>query len=227
MRYAIGDIHGCIKTLEKLINIIVNNDNNPSFYSVGDLIDRGPDSKAVIDFLLDLKNSYPVQIVRGNHEEMMLDTLFKGSDNWFFNGADNTLRSFKNNLKMDGTKLKNIIPKKYINFITSFPYHIEIEDYFIVHAGFNFSAKNPFEDTDAMLWTRKEENNPKFTKNKKIIHGHTPISYQQIKMDVKNSAKNIYNIDSGCVYIKFNDLGTLTALNMDTLELINIKNVDL
>ncbi len=227
MRYAIGDIHGCIKTLEKLINIIVRNDDTPTFYSVGDLIDRGPDAKAVIDFFLDLKNSYPVQIVRGNHEEMMLNTLFKNSENWFFNGAENTLRSFQNDFENIGTNLKNIISKEYIDFIASFPYYIELEDYFIVHAGFNFLSRNPFEDTDAMIWTRTEENNPAFTKNKKIIHGHTPIPFQQIKMNIKNSAKNIYNIDSGCVYIKFNDLGTLTALNMDTFELINIKNVDI
>jgi len=98
MRYAIGDIHGCIKTLEKLINKIIQKDNNPQFYSVGDLIDRGPDAKAVIDFFMDLKKNYPVQIVRGNHEEMMLNTLSKDSENWFFNGAENTLRSFQNNL---------------------------------------------------------------------------------------------------------------------------------
>jgi|SRR6056297_1135590 len=226
MRYAIGDIHGCIKTLEKLINKIIQKDNNPQFYSVGDLIDRGPDAKAVIDFFMDLKKNYPVQIVRGNHEEMMLNTLSKDSENWFFNGAENTLRSFQNNLKMDGMKLQNIIPQKYIDFISSLSYYIELEDYFIVHAGFNFAGNNPFEDTDAMVWTRTEENNPEFTNNKKIIHGHTPIPFQQIKMNIQNTISTIYNIDSGCVYLTFNDLGTLTALNMDTLELINLKNVD-
>jgi len=227
MRYAIGDIHGCIKTLEKLINRIVNNDKNPSFYSVGDLIDRGPDAKAVLDFLMDLKKNYPVQIVRGNHEEMMLNALSQESESWFFNGADKTLLSFQNSLKTVEMDLQNIIPQKYIRFIASFPYYIELDDYFIVHAGFNFSAANPFDDTKAMLWTRIEENDFHYTQGKKIIHGHTPIPFQQIKMNIQNTTSNIYNIDSGCVFIKFNDLGTLTALNMDTHELIQLKNVDI
>jgi serine/threonine protein phosphatase 1 len=227
MRYAIGDIHGCIKTLEKLINRIVNNDKNPSFYSVGDLIDRGPDAKAVLDFLMDLKKNYPGQVVRGNHEEMMLNALSQESESWFFNGADKTLLSFQNSLKTVEMDLQNIIPQKYIRFIASFPYYIELEDYFIVHAGFNFSAANPFDDTEAMVWTRTEENDFQYTQGKKIIHGHTPIPFQQIKMNIQNNTSNIYNIDSGCVYVQFNDLGTLTALNMDTHELINIKNIDL
>jgi serine/threonine protein phosphatase 1 len=227
MRYAIGDIHGCSKTLEKLINRIVNNDKNPSFYSVGDLIDRGPDAKAVLDFLMDLKKNYPVQVVRGNHEEMMLNALSQESESWFFNGADKTLLSFQNSLKTVEMDLQNIIPQKYIRFIASFPYYIELEDYFIVHAGFNFSAANPFDDTEAMVWTRTEENDFQYTQGKKIIHGHTPIPFQQIKMNIQNNTSNIYNIDSGCVYVQFNDLGTLTALNMDTHELINIKNIDL
>lgn len=227
MRYAIGDIHGCIKTLKKLIDFILSNDKHPEFYSVGDLIDRGPDSKAVLDFLMDLKNHYPVQIVRGNHEEMMLNNLFKDSENWFYNGAETTLKSFQENSKIVNGEPKKIIPRKYVDFITSFPYYLELNDFYIVHAGFNFSTDNPLNDTEAMVWTRIEENDFEYTKGKKIIHGHTPIPFPQIKMNIQNSANTIYNIDSGCVYIKFDDLGSLTALNLDTLELINFKNVDL
>jgi serine/threonine protein phosphatase 1 len=158
---------------------------------------------------------------------MMLNALSQESESWFFNGADKTLLSFQNSLKTVEMDLQNIIPQKYIRFIASFPYYIELEDYFIVHAGFNFSAANPFDDTEAMVWTRTEENDFQYTQGKKIIHGHTPIPFQQIKMNIQNTTSNIYNIDSGCVYVQFNDLGTLTALNMDTHELINIKNIDL
>ena len=227
MRYAIGDIHGCIKTLEKLFHTISNKDKNPEFYSVGDLIDRGPNSKAVLDFFIDLKNQYPVQIVRGNHEEMMLNNIFKGTENWFFNGAEATLKSFQPNSGIANSEPKKNIPQEYIDFIASFPYYVELDDFFIVHAEFNFSADDPLNDTEAMVWTRIEENDFRYTKGKKIIHGHTPIPYPQIKMNIHSSENNIYNIDSGCVYIKFSDLGSLTALNLDTLELINIKNVDL
>jgi len=55
MRYCIGDVHGCFKTLESLVQQILVKDKNPEFYFVGDLIDSGPDSKSVIDYLIELK----------------------------------------------------------------------------------------------------------------------------------------------------------------------------
>jgi serine/threonine protein phosphatase 1 len=230
MRYCIGDIHGCIKTLKELINQICLVNKHPELYFVGDLIDRGPNSKAVIDYILDLKNNgLKINSVRGNHEQMLIHVYAHNlritDSNWYFNGAENTIRSFNAIADLNKT-VKDLIPEKYFHFLDSLPYFIELDDYLIVHAGFNFNSKNPFTDFETMLWTREEHNKFEFTKGKKIIHGHTPVPIELIKSRIENKNIDVINIDSGCVFTNLEKLGTLTALNMDKLELINIKNID-
>ena len=231
MRYCIGDIHGCAITLGKLIDKICTGDSKPEFYFVGDFIDRGPDSKAVIDYIIELINKgRKVGSVRGNHEEMLIlsyknNYKITGST-WYLNGAEKTIKSFNPKANLD-FGVQDLIPEKYYQFLLSLPYYIELEDYLIVHAGFNFKSKSPFTDFESMLWTRKVQNLNKFTRGKKIIHGHTPISFEQIKLGISTNNIDIINIDSGCVYTNRETFGSLTALNMDTLELLNIKNTDL
>lgn len=230
MRYAIGDIHGCIKTLEELVKIIMQTDNDPTFFFVGDYIDRGPNPKAVIDFIINLKkNGIKIHCIKGNHEEMMLDAYYQNSDfyllSWYYNGAESTIMSF--NPKFNSTiKLKEVIPEYYIEIIKEMPYFIELDDYFIVHAGFNFMSGNPFDDFQSMLWTRAETNVNKYTKGKTIIHGHTPVPIEIVKENINNKNPEIINIDTGCVYNYLENLGILTALNLDTLELIYVRKLD-
>jgi len=231
MQYCIGDVHGCAKTLEILILQIIRKDKNPEFYFVGDLIDRGPDSKSVIDLLIELnQKNYKVEVVRGNHEEMFLNAYTRRvpiiATNWYKNGAEQTISSFTAKYNLNKT-VKDYIPEPYFNFIYELPYYIELEDYFIVHAGFNFKLLKPFEDFEYMLWTRTEQNKYEFTNGKKIIHGHTPISKEQIEHIASNNSSDVINIDSGCVYVNRNGLGYLTALNLDTMELKHVKNIDM
>ena len=231
MRYCIGDIHGCIKTLKELISQIRLIHKHPELYFVGDLIDRGPDSKAVIDYIIDLKNNgIHTEIVRGNHEEMLINAYTHNQkitdSNWYFNGAENTIRSF--NAIADLNKaVKDLIPEKYFRFINSLPYFIELSDCYIVHAGFNFQLKYPFSDFETMLWIREEQYNSEFTKGKKIIHGHSPIALEKLRHKVKTSTMDVINIDTGCVFTQYEGLGYLTAINTDTLKIISIKNIDI
>lgn len=231
MRYCIGDIHGCSKTLKEIINRICKQDKQAEFYFVGDLIDRGPNSKAVIDCILDLRDrGTQIHVVRGNHEEMMLfsyqNNLAISDTMWASNGAQMTVRSFSSQANLD-LKVQDLIPKRYYEFINSLPYYIETDDYFIVHAGFNFNIENPFKDTESMIWTREEKNKQEFTKGKKIIHGHTPVPIEQIELRILSNKIDIINIDSGCVYNNIPKMGFLTALNLDKMEIISVKNIDL
>ncbi len=230
MRYCIGDVHGCLKTLKKLIEQIFRNDQNPELYFVGDLIDRGPDSKGIIDYLIKLKqDGITVNGVKGNHEQMFLDAYSKNSpiyaSNWYYNGAESTIASFSRTYNLNKS-IRNYIPEYYYELINDLPYFIELENFFIVHAGFNFISSNPFEELEFMLWTRLEQNDHSYTNGKKIIHGHTPISKNEIKERIDNNS-DVINIDSGCVYVKKNLLGFLTALNLDKMNLIHVKNIDI
>ena len=97
-KIAISDIHGCCKTFKALLNKIKFNSND-ELYLLGDYIDRGPDSKGVIDYIWQLqKEGYQVNCLRGNHEQMMLRAAFVENklDHWMRNGGETTLFSFGN-----------------------------------------------------------------------------------------------------------------------------------
>src|SRR3977135_3935619 len=104
MRWIIGDVHGMLRPLEPLVNEIFRRDEKPTLYFVGDYVNRGPDSRGVIDLLLSLPNA---KFIRGNHDEV-LDHVLHGigyADNptrdrfflfqWFLeHGLLQTIRSY-------------------------------------------------------------------------------------------------------------------------------------
>lgn len=229
-RIAIGDIHGCHKTLKKLTEEKLKITPSDNLYLVGDYIDRGPASQQVLDYLIELKwQSYNIFPIRGNHEEMFLKAI---SDDryihaWYNNGAEETLKSFDipENLlfEYDGIKL---IPEKYIHFISNLPYFLELDDYIIVHAGLNFNLNDPFEDKESMLWMRSVDYNAKKAGNKKIIHGHTPMPSVSIASDLRDKQNKVINIDSGCAYKDLPGYGKLLAYDMDSGEVFIEENAE-
>ena len=92
---AIGDIHGCISALRTLVDFVALRDDD-IIVTLGDYIDRGPDSRAVLDFLIDLGKTHHHVALRGNHEIMMLDARQKKSwlHAWMSYGGEATLRSY-------------------------------------------------------------------------------------------------------------------------------------
>ena len=111
-KYVMTDIHGCLKTFKQLIEKI-GFSKSDRLYLLGDLIDRGPDSKGVIDYVWQLQNEgYKIECIEGNHEQMMVNA-YQSMDwqrNWFFNGGWSTVESFQVNTPKD-------IPNEYFNFI--------------------------------------------------------------------------------------------------------------
>ena len=101
-KYAISDIHCCLETFKKLLQKIKYSKQD-ELYILGDLIDRGPSSKGVIDYIFELKaQGFKVECTRGNHEQMMLDGIYDLDKRrrWLINGGSNTVESFNvNDLK--------------------------------------------------------------------------------------------------------------------------------
>ena len=98
MIYAIGDIHGCLNHLINLLNLVNPDLAQHQLVFVGDYVDRGPNSKGVVDYIIDLKKKYnPENIIclMGNHERMFLDFL-QGREEMFFllNGGTATAVSY-------------------------------------------------------------------------------------------------------------------------------------
>src|SRR4051794_38137109 len=96
--FAIGDIHGCCKTFQKLLLDKIHILKTDKIYCIGDYIDRGKDSKGVIDFIIKLrKKGYHIHTLRGNHEQLMMDSTQSEAKfkHWTKNGGEATLKSFR------------------------------------------------------------------------------------------------------------------------------------
>ncbi len=229
-RLAIGDIHGCLKTFIRLVEDGIKLTREDILYPVGDFIDRGPDSKGVLDYIADLtKNGFRIKPVRGNHEEMLLETLIDPGHlmSWVHNGAESTLQSFGIDPGILLTsETVHEVPKKYISMIEKFPYYVELDDYLIVHAAFNFYMDDPFVDNYSMVWSRDTMYDPVKAGFRRIIHGHTPISVDEIRAAINDPGCGLVNIDGGCVYTSYPDLGNLVAVDLDSKELFVQKNID-
>ena len=228
MRYCIGDIHGCYQTFKSLIEQILTHDYEAKFYLVGDLIDRGPTSKKVLDYAIDLMaKKIIIGIVRGNHEQMLLESYENNSTFqhtlWYANRANATVEEFNKSFSVN-QKVSELIPESYYLFLRDLPFYIELDDYFIVHAGFNFNSDSPFKDYQSMVWMRDMYYDSEKLNDKKVIHGHTPKLIKDCLLQIEQS--NIIDIDTGCFFTQFQGFGFLSALNMDTLELVSIYNID-
>jgi serine/threonine protein phosphatase 1 len=164
---AIGDIHGCLNALEALAEFV---DFSPedTIITLGDYIDRGPDSKGVIDFLLKLRKTHSLITLKGNHESMMQDAILHYEDlmNWLLNGGMETLNSF-------GALEFEHIASRYWEFFDSCENYHETKEHIFVHAGLLPELPLNEQAEETMLWLRFNETEP-HSSGKRFICGHTP-----------------------------------------------------
>ncbi len=234
--WVIPDLHGCVKTLRALVEDKIKPTHGDTIYLLGDYIDRGPDPKGVIDYLMELQEQgYNVKPLRGNHEEYILLALDneinlkkkffffrernKLFDEWMRSGGRSTLASF-------GVKHVNEIPKKYIEWIKSLEFYYDLEKYVLVHAGMNLYRKDPFDDKHAILWSRSFTPEPEKIGNKTVIHGHVPVSIDFLQTILQDPAKKYIPLDTGCYHPEKQGMGMLVGLNLETLELKIQKNIE-
>jgi serine/threonine protein phosphatase 1 len=216
--FAIGDIHGCSKTFEKLLKEKIKITNEDHIYCIGDYIDRGQDSKGVIDLIINLRNEgFHIYTLRGNHEQMMLDSANdkKALSLWLDNGGKSTMKSF-------GIKSLEDLPAEYLAFLDQTEFYLQKHNYIFVHAGLNFRKQNIFEDKEAMLWERDFFPQQPALEDRILIHGHTPIPLTFI---LKQKG-NCVNIDGGCVYTNRPHFGNLVAMDCNKREFIIEPNCE-
>ena len=216
---AIGDIHGCSKTFNSLLYKKLKIKKDDEIFCLGDFIDRGPNSKGVIDMIIDLrKQGYKIHTLRGNHEQMMLDSGRGESefDNWIRNGGGKTLESFRVNKFSE-------LDRKYLHFFSDTRLYLKKAKFIFVHAGLDFSSDDIFKNTEAMLWSRKFKVSEEKLKGRKIIHGHTIKALATIR---KQLGKNVINIDGGCVFNGKRLYGNLVAIDLTNNKIISTPNID-
>jgi serine/threonine protein phosphatase 1 len=219
--FVISDIHGCNEAFRRALKKI-NLKKTDKLILLGDLIDRGFDSKGVLDTVLLLKeHNFNVVCLMGNHEEMLLKSIDDNLTkiNWLKNGGMETLSSFL-------TKSIEKIPLKYIDFIKSFEKYYIQDKFIFVHAGLNMTIENPFDDIENMLWLRNQDKfyNKDWLGDRVIIHGHNPTSDENIINSIKNK-NDIICIDNGS-YFNQEGFGSICILELEIkkLEFIKVKN---
>jgi len=228
--WIIGDVHGYANTLKTLIGKIAL-EKSDRLILLGDLVDRGPNSKGVFDFIIELRASgYDIECIMGNHDYMMLNAQeeeigngksflrFLKKDvarkNWFNMGGNTTMKSF-------GAKRMLDVDTEYYDFIQGMSHYLEDDEYLYVHAGFDFEGSEPFEDIQSMMWIRDFKVSAELTKGKKVVHGHTPVDIDFIKDVIENPDRDHFiALDNG-VYLKnLRGKGRLLAFETGSKTLI-------
>lgn len=189
VRYCIGDIHGNKQKLVALMNEIGLKRNNVYYY-VGDYIDRGFDSKWVLDYVIKISRTHRVQPLMGNHELMLLYAFYDESygELWASKYGAETLASF-------GVQRARDVPTKYIMWIQKLPLVVKSGNFVISHAGVNFGKPDPYEDSadnrNSILFGSSLVPHHKY----RSIVGHYTRSIATI---IASSANNIVYVDGGC-----------------------------
>lgn len=238
-KLAISDIHGCLKTLKVLVEQQIALTPQDELYLLGDFIDRGPDSKGVLDYVMQLQaGGYQIKCLKGNHEAMMVSAVTDPDEigMWVYNGGQEALKSF-------GTEVPGEIDPKYVKFVDEMPHYYEVGKYILVHAGLNFQPDesdrdgqgflwrmhNPLRDEQAMLWIRwwYDDIDWNWMKDRVIVHGHTPVEFDDIwDMFEVLDEDQILDIDNGC-YAKYKEgMGQLCAFDMTYRELYFQENIE-
>jgi serine/threonine protein phosphatase 1 len=165
---AIGDIHGCARALEAILQAI---DLQPQDFliTLGDYIDRGSDSRAVVDLLLEIRERCHLIPLMGNHELMLLTAIGQPSELpfWLQCGGAATLASYGGNL--------HGIPDSHIDFFNDCHPHFESTEHFFVHANYQHDRPLNRQPTYVRYWEHLSSHTPApHISGKKAVVGHTP-----------------------------------------------------
>ncbi len=218
MYYIIGDIHGQIFKLLKLMSIIEEKiSDNDTIIFLGDYIDRGKDSYSVIEYLFELSGKHKICFLKGNHEDMFIKYYYTGAgyDLYIRNGGMATIKSYK---KAMG---EMTLPEKHKKFFNSLNPFYEGDDFIAVHAGLRpFAGEPANQKSEDLLWIREDFFLADFSWDKTIIFGHTPTLFlnnsERIYSDKK---RNIIGIDTGAMY----ENGPLTCLRWPDKKIFQVN----
>ncbi|PLX48481.1 MAG: serine/threonine protein phosphatase [Desulfobulbaceae bacterium] len=207
---AIGDIHGCRQALAELLAQIAPDAEQDTVIILGDLINRGPDSKGTVALLLELREELRhLIILRGNHEQMLLDFLADRNRDLFLRaGGLECLTSY--DIDPFAGDAAALLPPDHLALLSDLPATFENEHGIFVHAGLEPGIHLSHQSPQWLLWARDEFINCDHNFGKPVIFGHTPFEKPLLR-------PNKIGIDTGAVYG-----GSLTALILPEMRLISV-----
>ena len=217
-QFALGDPHGCLNLVIALLNKIDFNPKEDHLTVMGDMLDRGSNSKGVIEFLSKLRKDNPdsVVLLKGNHEDMAYKyftakTAYERNDwwdTWRLNGGIESIESFG-----DEYNAKKIL----IPFIESLSMWYETDSHIFVHAGLPCGKSLQTATWNELLWDREFD----YCGDKILVVGHT------IHKEVVLYDNNILACDTGAFFGSPQSpltmpRGKLSAVNVDTLDVFDV-----
>jgi serine/threonine protein phosphatase 1 len=208
--YAIGDVHGEIEKLDRLLGYIREDARRLGavykFVFLGDLVDRGPDSRGVVEQVKLLCEGGEAIAIKGNHEELMLHACDKGESIgvywWAENGGDETILSY---VRVNGyaDDFRNAIDPAHLSWMRSLPVMIRDEErgLVFVHGGID-PQTFPLCSDEVKMWTRSHKffdpgrwpNRPEL-EGIMVVHGHTPTSNMEPHVNPRR-----INVDTGACF---------------------------
>lgn len=190
---AIGDVHGCLDQLQRLLaeceDYVAGRPRRLVF--LGDLIDRGPDSRGVVELVRELQSTDPEHVVclAGNHEDYTLNRDDPARvERWLKNGAPETLASF-------GVSDPAALPDDFVDWVRRLPTYYDDGVRLFVHAGIRPGVPLEQQTRHDLLWIRDDFLDSSVDHGRLVVHGHTPLKGG--KPDVR---PNRINIDTGAVF---------------------------
>ena len=217
-RYVVGDIHGCVDELRRLIETLPLARGDRLVF-LGDYIDRGPDSSGVVSYLISLQkqcNDFELVFLKGNHEDMLLSYLGlngQHGDMFLINGGKATLASYGLTVdRFSAPQALSAIPAEHLHFFEGLERYYSMDSFLCVHAGIH-PQKSLAEQTDEELfWIRNtfifNAHGLPYT----VLFGHTPQATVLYDLPFK------VGLDTGLVYGNM-----LTCLEVDEKVLYQIS----
>jgi serine/threonine protein phosphatase 1 len=223
--YAVGDIHGRLDLLDKLLfrierDIASRSTVRPVYVFLGDYIDRGPSSRETVDRLIEHGEKHESIFLKGNHELIALKCLRDRNlvDQWLRVGGLETLASYgvSTDIRAVGRQTVQLqaafhsaIPQAHLRFFRDLQSSFACGDFFFAHAGVKPTIALSRQREEDLLWIRDEFLTSINDFGKIIVHGHTPVDEVGIR-------PNRINIDTGAFAS-----GRLTCLVIDS-ELLSV-----
>lgn len=242
-RIVIPDVHGCVLTLIALLDVVLKVTKEDLIIFLGDFIDRGKNSKAVLDELVRRKQEgFQITGVLGNHDDWLLSAYHDENPDvlstWLVprNGGSQTLASY--GISPEVVKGNyggyfyfadlSAIPRAHIAFLEDLSEILVHKDFVFVHGALDMTQEDPLRKTSptTALWERTcgTFDQAKIG-GRTLVSGHTPYPLDQIRAMVANNAPHIF-LDNGCVFTTFEGLGNLVALDLESMELYVQPNID-
>lgn len=217
LTYAIGDVHGRADLLDTLLERIAAHagDRAHRLVFLGDYVDRGPDSAAVLRTISRLNWAEPERVIclMGNHERMLLDALLSpdAARHWLYCGGDATLDSF-------GARDLTGLPRDTLDWIEALPtLHGDAARWY-VHAGLRPGTAAPDSDVHDRLWIREPFLEGDHDFGRHVVHGHTP--QRSGRPEVRPFRTNL---DTAAVYGGALTAGVFSEAQGPALEFLSVR----